>query len=176
MITLHDKTFVPFIGENEINQAIKKLANAVYSDYKNETPLCLGVLNGAFMFMGELMKNYQGLCEVSFVKLASYHGTSTTGAMKDLIGLNESLENRHVIIVEDIVDTGNTLEYLFEILKNKNTQSVKTATLFFKPEAYKKKLKIDYIGIEIPNKFIVGYGLDYDGLGRNLPEIYQLKS
>lgn len=176
MITLHDKTFVPFISENEINQAIKKLADAVYSDYKNETPIFLGVLNGAFMFMGDLMKNYQGLCEVSFVKLASYHGTSTTGTMKDLIGLNESLENRHVIIVEDIVDTGNTLEYLFEILKNKNTLSVKTATLFFKPEAYKKKLKLDYTGIEIPNKFIVGYGLDYDGLGRNLPEIYQLKS
>jgi hypoxanthine phosphoribosyltransferase len=176
LITLHDKTFVPFISETEINQAIKSLAEKISTDYKEETPIFLGVLNGAFMFLGELMKNYKGNCEVSFTKLASYHGTSTTGTMKNLIGLNENIEKRHIIIVEDIVDTGNTLDYLMNILNEKNPKSIKTATLFFKPEAYKKNIKIDYIGMEIPNKFIVGYGLDYDGLGRNLPEIYQLKS
>lgn len=176
MITLHNKTFVPFISETEINQAIKSLAEKISTDYKEETPIFVGVLNGAFMFLGELMKNYQGNCEVSFTKLASYHGTSTTGRMKNLIGLNENIENRNIIIVEDIVDTGHTLDYLMKILIEKNPKSIKTATLFFKPEAYKKNIKIDYIGMEIPNKFIVGYGLDYDGLGRNLPEIYQLKS
>lgn len=176
MITLHDKTFVPFISELEINQAIKSLADKISVDYKGETPIFLGVLNGAFMFLGELMKNYQGNCELSFTKLASYHGTSTTGTVKNLIGLNENIENRHVIIVEDIVDTGHTLEYLMNLLTEKNPKSIRTATLFFKPEAYKQNIKIDYIGIEIPNKFIVGYGLDYDGLGRNLPEVYQLKT
>mgnify|MGYP001298486841 CR=1 FL=1 len=175
MITLHDKTFVPFISEIEINQAIKKLALEISADYKNDPPLFLGVLNGAFMFLGELLKNYNGECEVSFVKLASYEGTATTGKMKNLIGLNESIENKHIIVVEDIVDTGHTLEYLMEYLTEMKPKSIKTATLFFKPEAYKKNIKIDYTGIEIPNKFIVGYGLDYDGLGRNLPEVYQLK-
>jgi len=175
LITLHDKTFVPFISEKEINQAIKKLAIKISADYKNETPLFLGVLNGAFMFLGELLKSYKGECEVSFVKLASYEGTTTTGKMKNLIGLNESIENKHIIVVEDIVDTGHTLEYLMEYLNKMKPKSIKTATLFFKPEAYKKNINIDYIGIEIPNKFIVGYGLDYDGLGRNLPEVYQLK-
>lgn len=176
MIQLHDKTFVPFIGETEIYQAIKSLAGRISADYKGEIPFFLGVLNGAFMFLGELMKNYPDNCEVSFIKLASYQGTSTSGTMKNLIGLNENIENRHVIIVEDIVDTGHTLEFLMEILADKKPKSLKTATLFFKPEAYKKNIKIDYIGLEIPSKFIVGYGLDYDGLGRNLPGIYQLKS
>jgi len=175
LITLHNKTFVPFISENEINQAVKKLAIEISADYKNETPLFLGVLNGAFMYLGELLKNYNGNCEVSFVKLASYEGTSTSGTMKNLIGLNESIENKHVIVVEDIVDTGHTLEYLMEYLIKMKPKSIKTTSLFFKPEAYKKNIKIDYTGIEIPNKFIVGYGLDYDGLGRNLPEVYQLK-
>lgn len=175
MITLHDKTFVPFISENEINQAIKKLAMKISADYQNDTPLFLGVLNGAFLFLGELLKNFNGKCEVSFVKLASYEGTTTTGKMKNLIGLNESVENKHIIVVEDIVDTGHTLEYLMEYLNEMKPKSIKTATLFFKPDAYKKNINIDYIGIEIPNKFIVGYGLDYDGLGRNLPEVYQLK-
>lgn len=176
MITLHDKTFIPFISESEINQAIKNLADKISADFKGETPIFLGVLNGAFMFLSELMKNYQGNCELSFTKLASYQGTSASGIMKNLIGLNENIENRHVIIVEDIVDTGHTLEYLMNILTEKKPKSIKTATLFFKPEAYKMNIKIDYIGIEIPNKFIVGYGLDYDGLGRNLPEVYQLKT
>ena len=124
--------------------------------------------------LSDLMKYYRGMCEVSFVKLASYEGTETTNEVKQLIGLNEDLEGKTVVIVEDIVDTGNTVEELKRILKEKKVKHLKIATLFFKPEAYKKDIKLDYIGIRIPNKFIVGFGLDYDGLGRNLPDVYQL--
>ena len=175
MIQLHDKTFVPFISEKQIAAAVEKLALEISENLDGETPLFIGVLNGAFMVVSDLMRAYPGNCEVSFVKMASYEGTSTTGVVNELIGINQNLEGRTVILVEDIVDTGNTLDYLMNILNEKNPTSIKTATLFFKPEAYKKNIKIDYIGMEIPNKFIVGYGLDYDGLGRNLPEIYQLK-
>lgn len=176
MIQLHDKTFVPFISEKSIATAVKKLAQEIADDMKGDTPLFIGVLNGAFMVVSDLMRVYPGNCEVSFVKLASYEGTTTSGKVSELIGINESIEGRTVILIEDIVDTGNTLEVLHQLFANQNLKSLKTATLFFKPEAYKKNLKIDYIGIEIPNKFIVGYGLDYDGLGRNLPQIYQLKT
>ena len=120
------------------------------------------------------MNNYRGMCEVSFVKMASYEGTNTTGVVKELIGLNQNLNGRTVVIVEDIVDTGNTIEELKSILKNQNVKHLKIATLFFKPNAYKKDIKIDYVGIRIPDKFIVGFGLDYNGLGRNLQDIYQL--
>lgn len=176
MIQLHDKTFVPFISEKQIATAIEKLALEISENLNGETPLFIGVLNGAFMVVSDLMRAYPGNCEVSFVKMASYEGTSTTGVVNELIGINQNLEGRTVILVEDIVDTGNTLEVLHQIFSKQNIKSLKTATLFFKPEAYKKNLKIDYIGIEIPNKFIVGYGLDYDGLGRNLPQVYQLKT
>lgn len=176
MIQLHDKTFVPFINEKTISAAIKKLANQIASDLNDEVPVFIGVLNGAFMVVSDLMKVYPRNCEVSFVKMASYEGTGSTGKVQELIGINENLRGRQVVLVEDIVDTGNTLEVLYEIFSKQDVKSLKTATLFFKPEAYKKSLKIDYIGIEIPNKFIVGYGLDYDGLGRNFPEVYQLKT
>jgi len=176
LIQLHDKTFVPFINEKTISAAIKKLANQIASDLNDEVPVFIGVLNGAFMVVSDLMKVYPRNCEVSFVKMASYEGTGSTGKVQELIGINENLRGRQVVLVEDIVDTGNTLEVLYEIFSKQDVKSLKTATLFFKPEAYKKSLKIDYIGIEIPNKFIVGYGLDYDGLGRNFPEVYQLKT
>jgi hypoxanthine phosphoribosyltransferase len=120
------------------------------------------------------LKKYKKHCEVSFIKMASYEGTETTHDVKQLIGLNQDLTGRTVIIIEDIVDTGNTLVELKEMFKQQNVKHLKIATLFFKPEAYKKDIKIDYIGIRIPNKFIVGYGLDYDGLGRNLGEVYKL--
>jgi len=175
LIQLHDKSFVPFISKKQIETAIVKLASQISEDTKGETPIFIGVLNGAFMVMSDLMKSYKGNCEVSFVKMASYKGTETTGKVTKLIGVNEGLKDRVVILVEDIVDTGTTLELLHEIVLKEKPKTLKTATLFFKPEAYKKNLKIDYIGIEIPNRFIVGFGLDYDGLGRNLPEIYQLK-
>lgn len=174
MIHLHDKSFEPFISSEEIDFAIKNMAKQMDDDFFDEVPVFIGVLNGAFMVLSDLMKQYRGMCEVSFVKMTSYEGTSTTNDVKQLIGLNQDLAGRTVVIVEDIVDTGNTIEELKAIFKEKNVKHLKIATLFFKPEAYKKDIKIDYVGIRIPNKFIVGYGLDYDGLGRNLPDVYQL--
>jgi hypoxanthine phosphoribosyltransferase len=174
MLHLHDKTFEPFISSKEIKFAIKNMAKQMDDDFFDETPVFIGVLNGAFMVLADLMKQYRGMCEVSFVKMASYEGTQSTNQMKQLIGLNQDVEGRTVVIVEDIIDTGNTIEELKAIFKEKKVKHLKIATLFFKPEAYKKEIKIDYIGIRIPNKFIVGYGLDYDGLGRNLPDVYQL--
>ena len=174
MIHLHDKTFEPFISSEEIDFAIANMAKQMDDDFFDETPVFVGILNGSFMVLSDLMKHYRGMCEVSFMKLASYEGTESTNIVKQLIGINENLEGRTVVIVEDIVDTGNTIEELKAIFKEKKVKHLKIATLFFKPEAYKKDIKIDYIGIRIPNKFIVGFGLDYDGLGRNLADVYQL--
>jgi hypoxanthine phosphoribosyltransferase len=175
MIQLHDKQFVPFISAQEIDFAIAKMVSQVEADFADETPVFVGVLNGAFMVVADFMKQYKKPCEVSFIKMSSYEGTSSTNDVKQLIGINQDLTGRSVVIIEDIVDTGNTLVELKELFKKQNVKHFKIATLFFKPEAYTKDIKIDYIGIRIPNKFIVGYGLDYDGLGRNLPEVYKLK-
>ncbi|WP_395046366.1 hypoxanthine phosphoribosyltransferase [Flavobacterium sp.] len=174
-IKLHDKHFVPFISAQEIDFAIATMAAQVEADFADETPVFVGVLNGAFMVVSDFMKHYKSPCEVSFIKMASYEGTASTNEVKQLIGINQDLSGRTVIVIEDIVDTGNTVEELKILFKNKGVKHFKIATLFFKPEAYKKDIKLDYIGIRIPNKFIVGFGLDYDGLGRNLPEVYQLK-
>ena len=174
MIHLHDKTFEPFISAEEIDFAVANMAKQMDDDFFDDVPVFVGILNGSFMVMSDLMKHYRGMCEVSFMKMASYEGTTSTNDVKQLIGINENLEGRTVVIVEDIVDTGNTIEELKAIFKEKNVKHLKIATLFFKPEAYKKDIKIDYVGIRIPNKFIVGYGLDYDGLGRNLADVYQL--
>ena len=174
MIHLHDKTFEPFISSEEIDFAIANMAKQMDDDFFDEIPLFVGVLNGSFMVLSDLMKHYRGMCEVSFVKMASYEGTQSTNEVKQLIGINENLEGRTVVIVEDIVDTGNTIQELKTIFKDKKVKHLKIATLFFKPDAYKKDIKIDYVGIRIPDKFIVGYGLDYDGLGRNLADVYQL--
>lgn len=175
MIELHDKQFVPFISASAIAIAIAEMVTKVEVDLKDEVPIFIGVLNGSFMVVADFVKNYTKPCEVSFVKLNSYKGTETTHKVKQLIGINEDLTGRTVVILEDIIDTGNTLVTLKELFASQNLKSLKIATLFFKPEAYKKDITIDYIGMRIPNKFIVGYGLDYDGLGRNLPEVYQLK-
>ncbi|SHE67996.1 hypoxanthine phosphoribosyltransferase [Psychroflexus salarius] len=172
---LHDLTFEPYISAEKIQNTVKSLAVTIAKDYTTKTPVFVGVLNGAFMFLGDLMKYYQQPCEINFTKLASYQGTSSTGEVQTLIGLN-SLEGRDVIIVEDIVDTGHTLAKIIDLLTEAKVNSYKIASLFYKPKAYKYDFKVDYVGLEIPPKFIVGYGLDYDGLGRNLPEIYQLKS
>jgi hypoxanthine phosphoribosyltransferase len=175
VIQLHDKQFVPFISAQEIDFAIAKIAALVEDDFADETPVFIGVLNGAFMVVSDFMKHYKSPCELSFLKMASYEGTTSTNDVKQLIGLDQDLTGRTVIIIEDIVDTGNTLVALKELFKQQNVKHFKVATLFFKPEALVNDIKIDYVGIRIPNKFIVGYGLDYDGLGRNLPEVYQLK-
>ena len=174
MIQLHDKKFEVFIAAEEIDFAIENMAKQIEHDFSDDIPVFIGVLNGSFMVTADLLKKYNGLCEVSFVKMASYDGMATTTEVKQLIGLNQNLEGRSVIIVEDIVDTGNTIEELKAILKEHKVKHFKIATLFLKPEAYTKDIKLDYVGIRIPNKFIVGYGLDYDGLGRNLKDVYQL--
>ena len=174
MIQLHDKRFVPFISAKEIDFALTKIVAQVEDDFADETPIFIGVLNGAFMVVADFLKKYKKPCELSFIKMASYEGTQSTNSVKELIGINQDLSGRSVVIIEDIIDTGNTIEELKVLFKAQNVKRFKVATLFFKPEAYKKDIKIDYIGIRIPNKFIVGYGLDYDGLGRNLPEVYKL--
>ncbi len=174
-IQIHDKYFVPFISAQEIDFAVAKMAAQVQSDFADETPVFVGVLNGSFMVVSDFLKHYKGNCEVSFLKLASYDGTTSTNEIKKLIGINQNLEGRTVVVIEDIVDTGATLEVLKTLFKNEKVKHFKIATLFLKPDAYHKNIKLDYVGIRIPNKFIVGYGLDYNGLGRNLTEVYQLK-
>lgn len=175
-IQLHDKRFVPFVSAEELEWAIARMAQQIANDMGSEIPVFIGVLNGSFMVVSDFMKHYKKNCEVSFIKMASYEGMETTHEVKQLIGLNQDLSGRTVIVIEDIVDTGNTIVELHQLFADKNLKALKYATLFLKPEAYKKDIKIDYIGIEIENKFIVGFGLDYDGLGRNLPEVYQLKA
>lgn len=175
MIQLHDLKFEPFISEERIIEAIEQISNKINTEYKGKNPVFLGVLNGAFLVASEIIKRFEGDCEVSFVKLGSYLGTETSGNVQTLLGLTQSIKDRHVIVIEDIVDTGNTLEALNTILVEKEVKDFKIASLFFKPEAYKKKHPVDYIGMEIPNDFIVGFGLDYDGLGRNLTQVYKLK-
>jgi hypoxanthine phosphoribosyltransferase len=174
VIQLHDKHFVPFITAAQIDAALAKMARQAEEDFKGEIPVFIGVLNGSFMVVSDFVKKYSQNCEVSFVKLSSYEGMETTSNVKQLIGLNKSLEGRNVVVIEDIVDTGNTVAELKKIFEGHNLKQLKIATLFFKPDAYKQDIKLDYIGFEIPDKFIVGYGLDYDELGRNLPEVYQL--
>lgn len=176
MIQLHDKTFVPFISAGDIDAMLNRMVWEVEEDFKDDVPLFIAVLNGAFMVASDFVKKYSYPCEVSFVKLASYQGTESSGEVKNLIGLDQELSGRSIVIIEDIVDTGNTIAELKKILENKNVGQLKIATLFFKPEAYTKDIRLDYIGFEIPDKFIVGYGLDYNELGRNLPEVYQLNT
>jgi len=175
VIQLHDKQFVPFISAQEIAFALNQLAEQVAADFEDEIPVFVGVLNGSFMVVSDFLKQYKNPCEVSFIKMASYEGIASTNEVKELIGLNQDFTGRTVVVIEDIIDTGNTLAELKALFKKQEVKHFKIATLFLKPEAYKKDIKIDYVGIRIPNKFIVGFGLDYDGLGRNLPEVYQLK-
>ncbi|HPD94989.1 MAG TPA: hypoxanthine phosphoribosyltransferase [Tenuifilaceae bacterium] len=177
-VTLKDKTFGISYPENEIQADIDVLASKINWDFhtSEETPIFLSILNGAFMFTADLVKRVSFPCQISFIKLSSYKGTKSTGNVNELIGLNENIEGRSVIIVEDIVDTGITLSKLFAELSKLNPKVIKVATLLYKPDAYKGTIPIDYIGKSIPNEFIVGYGLDYDGIGRNLPDIYTLIS
>lgn len=163
------------ITAEKIQQRVKEIASEINLQYDGKKPLFLGVLNGAFLFMADLFKNVNLECEISFIKVSSYSGTASSGNVKNLIGLNENISGRHVIVVEDIVDTGDTMKYLLDELKKQNPSSVKLATILFKPEALKQDVKPDYVGFKIPPAFVVGYGLDYDGLGRNLNDIYVLK-
>ncbi|SDS54783.1 hypoxanthine phosphoribosyltransferase [Gramella sp. MAR_2010_147] len=175
MVKLHDLEFEPFISEEKIMIAITEISATLNREYADKKPVFLGVLNGSFMFASEIIKRFNGDCEVSFVKMGSYDGTETTGNVRTLLGLNQDLKGRQVILLEDIVDTGNTLVEIDQILKKAEVKDYKVATLFFKPEAYSKNIPIQYKGLEIPNEFIVGFGLDYDGLGRNLTQVYKRK-
>ncbi|MFP4555674.1 MAG: hypoxanthine phosphoribosyltransferase [Bacteroidales bacterium] len=174
-VKLWDKYFRVSYPASEIKADIERLAKDINNDLKSETrPLFISVLNGSFIFTADIIRLIEFPCEVSFIKLASYEGTESTGAVSELIGLTENIEGRTIVILEDIVDTGITLGKLIDTLKKKNPKSIKIATLLYKPESYKGKVNIDYVGRKIPNDFIVGYGLDYDGLGRNLADIYTL--
>ena len=175
-IHLHDKKFRIMIPAEQIDKAVDAVAQRINADYAGkETPLFLGILNGSFMFMSDLIKKIEFQNELSFVKLASYDGTCSTGCVKSLIGLNNPIEGRHVIIVEDIVDTGQTIKRLVDTVSAKNPAEVKIATLLFKPESLQCDVKPDYVGFAIPPKFIIGFALDLDGLARNLQGIYVLK-
>lgn len=171
-IKILDKTFKTFIPESEIQKRVAAVAEKINHDMAGKNPLLLAVLNGSFIFAADLIRYLTIPCEISFVKLASYQGTTTTGKVKEIIGINENLENRDVIIVEDIVDTGNTMKRMLETLGTRNPRSLHICTLLVKPGKLQVPLNIEYCAMEIPNDFIVGYGLDYDQQGRNLRDIY----
>jgi hypoxanthine phosphoribosyltransferase len=173
-IKLKDKNFKPFIVEERIAEAVKIMADQLNSDLSNEFPLFLAVLNGSFMFASDLLKKIHIPCEISFIKMKSYEGMKSAGQVTELLGLNEDIANRTVVIIEDIVDTGLTLDRLVTQLNAKKVKQIKVASLLFKPEMYQKNHKIDYFGFSISKDFVVGYGLDYEGQGRNLKEIYIL--
>ena len=174
-ITLFDKIFVPFISADEIQQKIKELAAQLTVDYAGKKPLFIAVLNGSFIFSADLFKELSFEAEICFIKLASYKGTQSTGHVVTAIGLDTDLTDRHVIVLEDIIDTGKTLHQFLPQLLNQQPASLKIAVLLHKPDATMYPVPVDYCCFTIPNKFVLGYGLDYDGLGRNSKEIYQLK-
>ena len=174
IVQIKDKRFKTFISEDEIQQRVKAVADKINHDMEGKKPLLLAVLNGSFVFAADLMRHITIPCEISFVKLASYEGTVATGKVVEVMGLNEDITGRDIIIVEDIVDTGKTMERMLDTLGTRNPNSLHICTLLLKPEKLKIPLNIEYAAMEIPNDFIVGYGLDYDQEGRNLRDIYTL--
>ena len=173
-VTVKDKTFEVSIPEAQVKERVRELAQQMSRDLEGKNPLFLGVLNGAFIFAADLMREMTIPCEISFVKLASYQGTTSTGTIKEVIGINEDLTGRTVVIVEDIVESGLTIKRMMEQIGTRNPASVQVCTLFFKPEKLKEDLTLDYVAFSIPNDFIVGYGLDYDQQGRQLRDVYSL--
>ena len=173
-VKIKDKSFRVSIPEAEIKQRVKALAEQMSKDLEGKNPIFLGVLNGSFIFAADLMREMTIPCEISFVKLASYQGTTSTGKVKEVFGINENLSGRTVVIVEDIVESGRTMRQMIESLGTRNPESVRICTLFFKPEKLKEDLNLDYVAFRIPDDFIVGYGLDYDGLGRELKDVYTI--
>jgi hypoxanthine phosphoribosyltransferase len=174
VVQVHDKKFKTYITEKKIQAAVKKLAAQINKDYKGRKPLFIAILNGSFMFAADLFKHLTVEAEICFIKLASYKGMKSSGKVVTSIGLEEDVYGRDIILLEDIVDTGKTLHDFLPKLMHQQPRSLKIVTLLHKPDARKYPLQLDYIGFDIPNKFVVGYGLDYDGLGRNFREIYQL--
>ena len=175
-VTLHNKTFEVFIPETEISAIVHSLATTINNSGIKD-PLFIAVMNGAFLFAADVMRKISNPnSEISFIKLSSYSGTETTGEVNELIGIGDNISGRNIVILEDIIDTGTTLEKIMSLLKKENVADIKIATLLFKPASYKSDISIDYIGKSIPNDFVVGYGLDYNEIGRNLPHIYKLKN
>ena len=173
-VKIKDKSFRVSIPEAEIKTRVKALAEQMSKDLEGKNPIFLAVLNGAFIFAADLMREMTIPCEISFVKLASYQGTTSTGKVKEVFGINENLSGRTVVIVEDIVESGQTMKQMIESLGTRNPASVQICTLFFKPEKLKEELTLDYVAFRIPDDFILGYGLDYDGLGRELKDVYTI--
>jgi hypoxanthine phosphoribosyltransferase len=174
VVKVHDRYFEPFISEATIQREVQRIAGEMNHDLASQDPIFLGILNGAFMFASDLYKQLDFPCQITFLKLASYSGTQSTGSVKQLIGINRELKDRVVVVLEDIVDTGVTLETIIRQLSGFEPADIKVATFLHKPDATIREVKLDYVGISIPNNFILGYGLDYEGYGRNFREIYQL--
>lgn len=172
---IKDKEFELFISEEKIQQRVQEIAHTLNTKYEGQTPLFIGIMNGSFMFAADLMKYIDIPSEISFIKVSSYEAMKSSGNVKELVGIQENIFNRHIIFLEDIVDTGRTMEQLISSFSELGAKSIKVCSLLFKPESLKAEVTIDYLGFSIPNAFVVGYGLDYDGLGRNLRDIYQVK-
>ncbi len=173
-VIIKDKRFEVNIPAAKIDQRIKELGAKLNEDLKNTRPIFVSVLNGSFIFAADLFREIKMEAEITFIRVSSYSGTESTGTVKSVVGIKENLEGRTVVIIEDIVDTGDTAIYLIEELKKQNPEKILFASLLLKPDALRHPVKIDYVGFEVPNDFLVGYGLDYDGLGRNLKDIYKL--
>ena len=171
-VTIHDRVFRPYMPAAALDEAVSTLATRLSADYAGREPLFVVVLTGAFMFASDLLKRTTEPCEIVFIRVASYEGTDSTGVVQEVLGLRENIQGRHIIIVEDIVDTGTTMHHLLPTLLAKGPASVEIATLFYKPASLRHELDLRYVALEIPNDFVVGYGLDYDGLGRNLSDVY----
>ncbi len=174
IIQLHDKKFESYITFEQIDRAVQQIAERMNEELKEKDPLFIPVLNGAFMFAGDLFKKLNFPCEISFVKFSSYVGTTSTEEVKQLLGFDANVKGRTVVILEDIIDTGLTIQKIIEQLKHKKAREVIIATLLLKPKAFTRSYKVDYVGMEIPNDFIVGYGLDYNQYGRNYSDIYKI--
>lgn len=173
-VIIEDKTFGIYIQDHDIQQAIQTIANEMNVFYADKKPIFISVLNGAFMFTADLLKKIEVPCELSFIKLSSYSGTNSTGTVKEIVGLQEEIAGRDVIVIEDIIDTGITMQKIISQLDLKNPASIRIATLLLKPDSVKVPINPDFVCFSIPDKFVVGYGLDLNGIGRNLPDIYQL--
>lgn len=173
-IQLHDKVFQKFIDNASLREATQQIGEKINCELGDKNPLFLVVLNGAFVFAADLLRTFKYDCDISFIKLSSYVGTKSTHTVREVIGLDTNVKDRTVVLIEDIIDTGITMDHIIEQMKLLEARDVKTATMLFKPQAIEKDFPIDYIGMEIPNDFIVGYGLDYNGKGRNLPDIYKI--
>ncbi len=175
IIKIHDQEFETYISYNSIQERTSEIADRINADYAGKKPLFIGVLNGVFMFAADLLKGITLTTEISFIKLSSYRDTASTGNIQQLIGLKEDITDLDIIILEDIIDTGETISNVVKNLKQLGPRSVEIATLLLKPEIFKKNIPLKYVGFKIPHKFVIGYGLDYNGLGRNLKDIYQIK-